>query len=90
MKMYLKQLSLEDSEDIFDLVKDVDGTEGGFMIDNVGEMEDQLCAFLNDRDKLIEAQKCAGKAARKRQGAGEQQAQLILQVLGSKPLNGER
>jgi 3-deoxy-D-manno-octulosonic-acid transferase len=63
---------------------------GGFMIDNVGEMEDQLCAFLNDRDKLIEAQKCAGKAARERQGAGEQQAQLILQVLGTRPLNGER
>jgi len=37
MKMYLKQLSLEDSEDIFDLVKDVDGTEGGFMIDNPSE-----------------------------------------------------
>ena len=63
---------------------------GGFMIGSVSEMEDQLCAFLNDRDKLIEAQKCAGKAARKRQGAGEQQVQLILQVLGSKPLNGER
>ncbi len=52
---------------------------GGFSVADIAELETWILAFLQDRDRLQEAQRRAGQTAIQQQGAADQQAALILQ-----------
>lgn len=52
---------------------------GGFSVADIAELETSIVSFLQDRQRLQEAQIRAGQTARQQRGAADHQAALILQ-----------
>ena len=70
-----------DMADFADAAATLEKCGGGFRVDDIDQLGQEISGLQDDRDRLQRAGRLAGKAARDQRGAAEQQALLIRRSL---------